>query len=115
LLGTEMDKRGMNQQDMSVFLGIAPSETSRYMRGQNPSADRLEYIAGKLGYEVLVIKKGTKELKEAKHVIGEKDLRQILEEYPGLGESETRIILGVIESIQDEKALGHKRAATGGE
>jgi len=32
-----------------------------------------------------------------------------------LGEAEARIILGVIESIRDEKGLERKRAATGGE
>ena len=115
ILQKEMDKRKMNQQEISLLLGISSTEVSRYIHNQNPSAERLEYIADKLGYEVVVIKKHTKELKEAKHVIGEKELRQILEEYPGLGEAEARIILGVVESIRDEKGLERKRAATGGE
>ena len=115
LLKAEMGKRHMTQQEISLLLELAPSEISRYIQGQNPSVVRLEYITDKLGYEVLIVKKHTRELRDAKSKITEKDLRQILEEYPGLGEAEARIILGVVRSLQDEKKPKQKRVATGRE
>jgi len=112
LIQTEMDKRHMTQNDISVLLGIASSEVSRYVQGQNPSATRLEYVADKLGYDVLILKRGSKEWRETKKKIGEKDLRQILEEY-GLDDKDARIALGVIRILLDEKTSKMKKAAGG--
>jgi len=112
LIQTEMDKRHMTQNDISVLLGIASSEVSRYVQGQNPSATRLEYVADKLGYDVLIVKRGSKEWRETKKKIGEKDLRQILEEY-GLDDKDARIALGVIRILLDEKTSKMKKAAGG--
>jgi len=112
LIQTEMDKRHMTQNDISVLLGIASSEVSRYVQGQNPSATRLEYVADKLGYDVLILKRGSKEWRETKKKIGEKDLRQILEEY-GLDDKDARIAVGVIRILLDEKTSKMKKAAGG--
>ena len=112
LIQTEMDKRHMTQNDISMLLGIASSEVSRYVQGQNPSATRLEYVADKLGYDVLILKRGSKEWRETKKKIGEKDLRQILEEY-GLDDKDARIALGVIRILLDEKTSKMKKAAGG--
>ena len=112
LIQTEMDKRHMTQNDISVLLGIASSEVSRYVQGQNPSATRLEYVADKLGYDVLIVKRGSKEWRETKKKIGEKDLRQILEEY-GLDDKDARIAVGVIRILLDEKTSKMKKAAGG--
>jgi len=95
-----IDGKKMTQFEFSQIVGISDSEISGYETGGNPSMGRLIMVTEALGYDLVLVKRGSKEWLDARREVTEDDVRKGLEGY-GLSEANINLVLGLMRSMQE--------------